>query len=60
MSKPILNLSRYSNIVYTDGTTQTTDTMPTLSALSGQINENQMPTSIGSGTTLQLLDVGTF
>lgn len=60
MSEPILNLSRYSAIVFQDSTALTTTTAPSLSTMSGSISETQLPTTIGSGTSLQLLDIGTF
>lgn len=60
MTEPILNLSRYSGIEFVDGSIQSTASAPSLSALPGQLNENQMPSSLGAGTSLQLVDVGTF
>jgi hypothetical protein len=59
-TKLSLNLSRHSALLFTDGTTLTTDTVPTLGALPGQLNENQMPTTIGSGSSLTAIDAGTY
>lgn len=60
MAKPVLNLSAHSVMMFTDGSTLPTDSVPTLGSLPGQLNETQMPTDIGAGTSLQLVDVGTF
>jgi hypothetical protein len=51
-TKPILNLSGHSVLYFADGTTLTTDTTPTLGSLPGQLNEAQLPTVIGAGSSL--------
>jgi hypothetical protein len=59
-TKPAMNLSRHSALLFTDGTTLTTDTAPSLGSLPGQLNEDQLPTSIGAGSSLTNIDVGTY
>ena len=59
-AKPAMNLARHSALLFTDGTTLTTDTIPTLGALPGQLNETQLPTEIGAGSSLTNVDIGTY
>ena len=59
-AKPILNLSGHSALLFTDGSTLTTDSTPTLGSLPGQLNENQLPTVIGAGSSLNTIDAGTY
>lgn len=58
--RPPLNLSGHSMIMFSDGTSMSTDTAASLGSLTGQLNANQMPTTLAAGTSLTLLDVGTF
>ena len=60
MTKPHLNLSSFATLQFTDGSTLTTDTTPTLGALPGQLNETQLPTEIGAGSSLTNVDIGTY
>jgi hypothetical protein len=60
MAKPILNLTGHSVLLFTDGTTLTTDSTPTLGSLPGQLNETQLPTVIGPGSSLTNVDAGTY
>jgi hypothetical protein len=58
--KPVLNLTGHSVLLFTDGSTLTTDTTPTLGSLPGQLNETQLPTTIGAGSSLTNVDIGTY
>ena len=59
-AKPHLNISSFASLQFTDGTTLTTDTIPTLGSLPGQLNETQLPTEIGAGSSLTNVDIGTY
>ena len=58
--KPHLNVSSFAALQFTDGSTLTTDSTPTLGSLPGQLNENQLPTVIGAGSSLNTIDAGTY
>jgi hypothetical protein len=58
--RPALNLSRHITLLFTDGTSLTTDTVPALGSLPGQILETQLPTLIGAGSSLEAIDAGTY
>ena len=58
--KPHLNVSSFAALQFTDGSTLTTDTSPNLGSLPGQLNENQMPATLGAGSSLTNIDAGTY